>query len=216
MSENPNLSKVLFLSGRPFFTTKDKVSAPFWSIAHGADLRSIIRFHNSTDGASIDKEILVMFTDSSSDHNGMHISTQVSIICLFIQVNLDMLVALGCFPTQSWVNPSERIISILNLSLQNCSLEWVKMSDILGHSHKKRRYSLETRAVLLIFSLEFEISGVPVQRKHQNRERWWLLWEMLSYNGANASEAAQKIFTDEEDYHKCSSYFIVCWIVKIC
>ena len=29
MSENPNVSKVLFLSGRPFFTTKDKVFAPF-------------------------------------------------------------------------------------------------------------------------------------------------------------------------------------------
>ena len=68
ISENPNVSKVLFLLGRPFFTTKDKVFAPFWSIAHGAELRSIICFHNSADGASLDKEILIMFNDGSSDH----------------------------------------------------------------------------------------------------------------------------------------------------
>ena len=36
------------------------------------------------------------------------------------------------------------------------------------HSHKKRNDSLETRAVLLIFSLELEISGVAVQSIHQN------------------------------------------------
>ena len=36
------------------------------------------------------------------------------------------------------------------------------------HSHKKRKDSRETRAVLLIFSLELEISRVDVQRIHQN------------------------------------------------
>ena len=38
------------------------------------------------------------------------------------------------------------------------------------HSHKKQKDSLETRALLLIFSLE--ISGVAVQRIHQNSEKW--------------------------------------------
>ena len=33
--------------------------------------------------------------------------------------------------------------------------------------------------------------------------------------GANASEAVQKIATDQKDYHRCSSCVIVCWIVKI-
>ena len=36
------------------------------------------------------------------------------------------------------------------------------------HSHNKRKDSLETRAVLLIFLLELEIFGVAVQRIHQN------------------------------------------------
>ena len=92
------------------------------------------------------------------------------------------------------------------------------------HSHKTRKDGLETRAVLLIFSLELEISGVAVKRIHQNSEKWWLCGELLSENdfedvldtlccynyGANASEAAQKIATDQKDYHKCSSCVIVC------
>ena len=44
-----------------------------------------------------------------------------------------------------------------------------------NHSHKKRKDSLETRAVLLIFSLKFEISGVAVQSMHQNSKKWQIL-----------------------------------------
>ena len=44
-----------------------------------------------------------------------------------------------------------------------------------NHSHKKREDSLETRAVLLIFSPELEISGVAVQRIFKNSKKWWLL-----------------------------------------
>ena len=43
------------------------------------------------------------------------------------------------------------------------------------HSHKKQKDSLETRAVLLIFSLKFEISGLAVQSMHQNSKKWQIL-----------------------------------------
>ena len=46
---------------------------------------------------------------------------------------------------------------------------------MLKNSHKKRKDSLETRVVLLIFVLELEISGVAVEGIHQNRETWQLL-----------------------------------------
>ena len=83
---------------------------------------------------------------------------------------------------------------------------------------------METRTVLLIFSLELEISVVAIQRIHENSERWWLTVEFLSENdfeavlatfcchdyGANASEAVQKIASDQKDYHKCSSCVIAC------
>ena len=86
------------------------------------------------------------------------------------------------------------------------------------NSHKKRKGSLETRTVFLIFSFELEISGVAVQRIHKK-----ICEELLSENdfeavlatfccygyGANASDAVQKIATDQKDYHKCSSRVMV-------
>ena len=63
----------------------------------------------------------------------------------------------------------------------NKFLDWVLQKKIndggSGHSHKKRKDSLEARATLLIFSLELEISGVAVQSMHQNSEKWQLLLE---------------------------------------
>ena len=47
---------------------------------------------------------------------------------------------------------------------------------MLQHTHKKRKDSLETRAVLLIFLLELKISWVVAQSIHQNNsEKWRLL-----------------------------------------
>ena len=40
------------------------------------------------------------------------------------------------------------------------------------HSHKKLKDSLEGQAILLIFFLELEISGVAEQSIHQNSEKW--------------------------------------------
>ena len=75
-----------------------------------------------------------------------------------------------------------------------------------------------------------EVSGVAVQRIHQNSETWWLLWGMAEWNdfeailatfccyeySANASEEVQKITTDQKGYSKCSSCVIVYWIAKTC
>ena len=59
-------------------------------------------------------------------------------------------------------------------------------SIYINHSHKKRKDSLETRVALLIFSLELEISGVAVQRIHQNNGKWWLCEELLNENDFEA------------------------------
>ena len=44
-----------------------------------------------------------------------------------------------------------------------------------ARSHKKRKDSLETLVVLLIFLLELEMSGVAVQSMHQNSKKLRLL-----------------------------------------
>ena len=92
------------------------------------------------------------------------------------------------------------------------------------HSHKKQKDSLETLAVLLIFSLELEISGVVVQSIHQNSVNGDFREELLSEKdfetvlatsccyglGAMGSEAVQKIAIDQKEYCKCSSCVIIC------
>ena len=45
---------------------------------------------------------------------------------------------------------------------------------------------MKTGAVLLIFLLELEISGLTVQKMHQNSEKWWLSEELLSENDFEA------------------------------
>ena len=42
------------------------------------------------------------------------------------------------------------------------------------HNHKKRKDSLKTRAILLIFLLETKISGVAIQKILQNIKKWLL------------------------------------------
>ena len=79
---------------------------------------------------------------------------------------------------------------------------------------------------MLIFSLELEIFGVArLYREYiKTAENDGFGEELLSENdfkavlatsccydyGANASEAVQKIATDEKDCHKCSFCVIVC------
>src|SRR5947199_10789317 len=47
----------------------------------------------------------------------------------FLHENFDFLCAVRTAPYNSWTNPAERIMSILNLALQNVALKRDKMSD---------------------------------------------------------------------------------------
>ena len=63
------------------------------------------------------------------------------------------------------------------------------------HSHKKRKDSLESRAVMLAFLLELEISGVAVQSIYHNSKKWWLLWGIAKWKWL----------------WSCFSYFLLLW-----
>ena len=57
---------------------------------------------------------------------------------------------------------------LVNNTIKNQSIHLI----FWHHNHKKQKNSLETQVTLLIFSLELEISGVAVQRIHQNSKKW--------------------------------------------
>lgn len=44
-------------------------------------------------------------------------------ICVFKEMNLDMMILARCATGHSYVNPTERVLSVLNLALQNVVLE---------------------------------------------------------------------------------------------
>ena len=106
---------------------------------------------------------------------------------------------------------------------------WWRVMTSLYHSHKKRKDSLETRAVLLIFSFEllYLLWSYREYIKVVRNDDFWE--ELLSEkdfeavlatscchdHDSNASEAVQKITTDQKDYHKHSLCVIVCWVATI-
>ena len=73
--------------------------------------------------------MLLLVIDGGGDHNVTHTSVQANLIATFVKLDLDFLFAIRTCPTQSWTNFAEQVMSILNIALQNMSLERDSMDD---------------------------------------------------------------------------------------
>ena len=93
------------------------------------ELCTEIRVKRSEDDIKCSEQIQLLCRDGGADHNVSKISTQISLICLFLQLDLDYLIAMCTCPTQSWVNPAERVMYILNYALQHCENHENKMRN---------------------------------------------------------------------------------------
>lgn len=69
------------------------------------------------------RPVMLRFSDGGTDQRNTLESVKLASISIFLETELDMLVIARCAPGHSWLNPAERIMSILNLGLQNCALE---------------------------------------------------------------------------------------------
>ena len=65
---------------------------------------------------------MVIFTDGGSEHRVNLDSVKIPLILLFKKLNLDFLLAFRTAPNNSWTNYVERVMSTLNLALQNVAL----------------------------------------------------------------------------------------------
>ena len=70
---------------------------------------------------STGQTILLLYTDRDPEHRLSFGCVQMHLITLFLENNLDMLVAVRT-PVFSWKNPTERIKSALNLGFQSVGL----------------------------------------------------------------------------------------------
>ena len=126
----PDSTEESFVRGKVGVTVNDSVfeqSSPF---RHAVTLQKILSSQN-------DIHVLLKYSDGGTDHRNTLESVKCSAICLFKEMNLDLLVLARCAPGHSWRNPAERIMSILNLGLQNCALERQKCDDATESTLKK-------------------------------------------------------------------------------
>ena len=109
--------------GQVFIGFKDAVFKPSCPIRHATELYHLLltRLGN--------KSILLVYSDGGPDHRLTYVSVQLSLIALFLNLDLDMLIACRTAPNNSWKNPVERIMSIVNLGLQCIGIMRSKISD---------------------------------------------------------------------------------------
>ena len=207
----PISPKDSFYCGKAFVCVKDKVTQPSSALRHATELSQLLKsstFENDDDVLA-SKPILVTVSDGGPDHRITFVSVQLSLICLFISLNLDMLVVARTCPYQSWQNIVERVMSTLNLALMNIALarnELPQDQERLIHSKKTL---MEVRKVIarhpevnkaLVDSMQqvlctlsqrfssMEVKGEPIgitQACSDNDMK--LFWEQLSVIQPNLS-----------------------------
>ncbi|XP_060585359.1 uncharacterized protein LOC132741240 isoform X2 [Ruditapes philippinarum] len=111
-----------FHRGDVHITVKDKIFEASSPLRHGTESLKIVRETRSQDGVHSDCPIIIRYTDGGPDHRTTYASVQFAAILEFIALDLDMFIACRTAPNQSYNNPAERVMSLLNLGLQNVSL----------------------------------------------------------------------------------------------
>ena len=111
--------------GQVFVGYKDAAFEPSSPMRHEAELSQILNRNDTLHKQSV----LFLYSDGGPDHSLTYTSVQVSLISLFLKLDLDFLCAARTAPSHSWCNPVEHIISTLNLGLQSVGLMCEKMDD---------------------------------------------------------------------------------------
>ena len=102
----------LCIVGSVYVGVKDLIFEPSSPFRHHTELFSVLK------QVSFDKPVLFLYSDGGPDHRLTYLSVQLSLIALFLNLDLDYLCVGRTAPYHSWRNPVERIMSIINLGLQ--------------------------------------------------------------------------------------------------
>ena len=103
-----------------------------------------------------DAVALIMYTDGGPDHNCKHTSVRCGLLALFLELDLDTMVVMRTAPTQSWANPVERIMSVLNLGLQGVALARDTMPDEYEKDFKKCHGMTDVRNAANAYEVELD------------------------------------------------------------
>lgn len=78
---------------------------------------------------TFDKSVLFIYSDRGPDHCLTYLSVQLSLVSLYLKLDLDYLCAAQTAPCHLWRNLVKREMSIVNLGLQCVGLMKQEMSD---------------------------------------------------------------------------------------
>ncbi|CAG2185017.1 unnamed protein product [Mytilus edulis] len=118
----PRTVQESFVRGDVLVTVNDSIFQASNPFRHAA---SLVKTMSDKENPNI----IMQYTDGGVDHRNTIQSVQCAAICIFKELNLDMLILARCAPGHSWRNPAERIMSLLNLGLQNCALGRERSDD---------------------------------------------------------------------------------------
>ena len=140
----PDTIEESFYRGTVYVGLKNTAFAPSSPLRHGAELKHVLKAGGVN---TVLKPILLLYTDGGPDHRVTYVSVQASLICLFRSLNLDYLVAMRTAPMQSYCNPVERIMSLINLAFQSVGVMRAEMTPEPEDRLKKANSMAEVRQV---------------------------------------------------------------------
>ena len=109
--------------GQVFVLFKEGAFEPSSPVRHCTELTSIIA------EKAVDLPVLFIYADGGPDHRVTYLSVKLSLIALYLKLDLDYLCAARTAPYHSYRNPVERIMSILNLGLLAVALARKQMPE---------------------------------------------------------------------------------------
>lgn len=121
-----------FHRGKVSVILKENSFQPSSAIRHMTELKQLLLRQEEQ------KPLLALYTDGGPDHRLTYISVQLSLIAIFLDLDLDCLIVVRTPPGHSWKNPVERIMSILNLSLQGIG---IMREECTNHEQEVKRCS---------------------------------------------------------------------------
>ena len=119
----PASSDKYFVRGNVYYTVSDSVFQSSTPFCHGLMIFKIIKELKHVP------RVLMKYTDDGTNQSNALESVKVGLICLFKGLNLDFMISARCAPEYSYMNPAERIISMLYLGLQNVETERAPCDD---------------------------------------------------------------------------------------
>jgi hypothetical protein len=140
-----------------YVSLKDSILQRSTPLRHAAETLEAIRLAGHEDC-----KVLVVKTDGGPDRNNTFVSVQLAFFALAIELDLTCLILMRTTPGQSYVNPVERVMSVLNLALHGVSLE-------RGHSGADTEALLKNLNTIKARLLALEPNGCDVRSAHRER-----------------------------------------------